>query len=167
MKKLLLAALATTLTLANPVAARTFTAVETLVKEVEKTGTTFTINTNDYDRECVGNRGYYAFKKDAYDVLVLCKDQVDVTDVHAVWEILAHEATHIMQACTPGGDTTFRDEDHPGMIEDLKVAAPEDLDLIVEAYEKHEWKAELEAFWMMRQNPATVIDYLRQICAAR
>jgi hypothetical protein len=165
MKKLLLAALATTLTLANPAAARTFTAVETLVKEVEKTGTTFTINTNNYDRECVGNRGYYAFKKDAYDVLVLCKDQVDVTDVHAVWEVLAHEATHVMQACTPGGDTAFRDEDHPAMIDDIKRIAPKDLDLIVEAYEKHEWKGELEAFWMMRQDPETVINYLRQICA--
>jgi len=116
---------------------------------------------HDQDKQALLDR----FKKDTYDVLVLCKDQVDVTDVHAVWEVLAHEATHIMQACTPGGDTAFRNEDHPAMIDDIKRIAPDDIDLIVNAYEKHEWKGELEAFWMMRQDPTTVIDYLRQICA--
>ena len=42
--------------------------------------------------------GFYQFDKNKnIDRLVYCKNNVDMTDPDAVWEVLVHEATHVMQ----------------------------------------------------------------------
>ncbi|MFM7269666.1 MAG: hypothetical protein ACKOZT_13980, partial [Cyanobium sp.] len=43
--------------------------------------------------------------------LVLCRNGVNLADVDAVWEVMAHESTHIMQSCNRG--TVIADEFMP------------------------------------------------------
>ena len=84
------------LAIAAPVNATSWTDVNTLTDLVKQTGTT--VEARDCNRE--GLQGYYHFDPDQdIDLLVVCKDNVDMSDSDAVWEVVAHEATHVMQAC--------------------------------------------------------------------
>ena len=42
---------------------------------------------------------YYENDGHRIDRLVLCTNTVDFADPVAVWKVMAHEATHVMQAC--------------------------------------------------------------------
>jgi len=50
--------------------------------------------------DCPPNHaGYYENDGRTIDRLVICRRNVDMGDVDAVWEVMAHEATHIRQLC--------------------------------------------------------------------
>ena len=77
---------------------------------IEETGTTV-----DYIECDEGINGYYYFNKEQnIDKLAICTTGTDIKDLNDHWETLAHEATHVMQACQ--GGTIITDTRHPRII---------------------------------------------------
>lgn len=122
---------------------------------------TETIVSND----CPPNHaGYYENDGKSIDRLVICKRNVDLGDVEAVWEVMAHEATHIMQSCT--GTTAIADEQMPRTYRELQTLAPHYAKLIASQYSSGEQRLEAEAFWMELQTPPLVMELFKRNCAA-
>ena len=115
--------------------------------------------------DCPPNHaGYYANDGRSIDRLVICKRNVDMGDVDAVWEVMAHEATHIMQSCT--GTTAIADELMPRTFRELQTLAPHYAKLISTQYRSAEQRLEAEAFWMELQTPPVVMELFQRNCAA-
>lgn len=115
--------------------------------------------------DCPPNHaGYYENDGRTIDRLVICRRNVDMGDVEAVWEVMAHEATHIMQSCT--GTTAIADELMPRTFRELQTLAPHYAKLISTQYRSAEQRLEAEAFWMELQTPPVVMELFRRNCAA-
>jgi hypothetical protein len=95
---------------------------------------------------------------------VLCRNVVNLADVEAVWEVMAHESTHIMQACT--GSTAIAVEYLPRTFRELRTMAPHYAKLIDRDYPSSDQRLEAEAFWMELQAPTTVINLFHSLCAS-
>lgn len=108
--------------------------------------------------------GYYESDGQTIDRLVICRRQVDMGNVQAVWQVMAHEATHIMQSCS--GSTAIPNAQMPRTYRELQTRAPEYARLIHSAYSRAEQRLESEAFWMELQSPALVLELFRRNCAA-
>jgi hypothetical protein len=108
--------------------------------------------------------GYYESDGRTIDRLVICRRQVDMGNVKAVWQVMAHEATHIMQTCS--GSTAIPDALMPRTYRELQTRAPQYARLIHSAYSSAEQRLESEAFWMELQTPAVVLELFRRNCAA-
>jgi hypothetical protein len=164
MKKLLTAALAA-LAIATPAQASSDDILR-LMDLIKRTGTTISFNTNRQDPSCISKAGYYRLEHDSNekvktDLLVICRDQVDLNNPDKVWEALSHEATHVMQGCT--GDTAFTEDNHPSMFRELNRKAPH-YSKLVDSYSGRGARYEAEAFWMELQPEEDVIGYLKQTC---
>lgn len=107
--------------------------------------------------------GYYEKDKSGHHRLVLCRNGVDMADAEAVWEVMAHESTHIMQVCN--GGTVIADAYMPRTVRELRTMAPHYAKLIDRSYPEAERRLEAEAFWMELQTPDTVVGLFRQLCA--
>jgi hypothetical protein len=88
---------------------------------------------------------------------------VNLGDVDAVWEVMAHESTHIMQACT--GSTAIPDERMPRTYRELQTMAPHYAKLVGRSYASADQRLEAEAFWMELQTPQVVIELFQSNCA--
>lgn len=108
--------------------------------------------------------GYYERDTAGIHRLVLCRNSVNLADLEAVWEVMAHESTHIMQACT--GSTAIADELMPRTFRELRTMAPHYAKLIDGSYPISDQRLEAEAFWMELQTPQAVIGLFRNLCAA-
>lgn len=97
--------------------------------------------------------------------LVLCANTVDLADSQAVWQVLAHEATHVMQSCT--GATAIADRLMSRTYRELQLKAPQQIWLLSEGYADADRRLEAEAFWMELQSPERVLEIFRRHCAAR
>jgi antirestriction protein ArdC len=105
-----------------------------------------------------GLQGYY---EPANDQIVLCTDSLTDADPASVWDVLAHEATHKMQACVKG---SLMPPTHVGrMMRQLRATYPETL-ADLNAYASGQSRAELEARWMELQPPEFVIQLLVAAC---
>lgn len=114
---------------------------------------------------CPANHaGYYENDGKGIDRLVICKRNVDLGDLDAVWEVMAHESTHIMQSCT--GSTAIADELMPRTYRELQTMAPHYAKLVGTRYPSAERRLEAEAFWMELQTPDLVLALFRLNCAA-
>ena len=133
-----------------------------LLDLIESTGTTVSFNTNTFDESCVGKAGYYSFEADVEDLFVVCSDNVDTDDPDALWEAVAHEATHVMQACL--GGLVFDQEYLPRTFREIERKAPHYAKLLDDKYTGKDTALEAEAFWMELQPPAEVINYFNQAC---
>ena len=134
---------------------------ETLINMIRSTGTTVSLNKNHYDESCLGNAGYYVFEKKVQDLMVICTDQVNTEDGDAVWEVVAHEATHIMQACL--GENIIKDGHIARMHRELRAQAPH-YSKLVGSYSTAHQLEEAEAYWMELQSPAEVLGHFQRIC---
>jgi hypothetical protein len=153
----LLAALA--LALAGPARASSLEDIHQLENLINATGTETVVSST-----CPAHHaGYYENDGKGTDRLVVCRNVVDLADVDAVWEVLAHEATHIMQACT--GAHAIPDEYMPRTYRQLQTMAPHYAKLVGQSYRSADQRMEAEAFWMELQTPDTVIDLFRHSCA--
>lgn len=132
-----------------------------LMKLVEATGTTVSINKNTFDESCTGKAGYYVFEKNVNDVMVVCEDQVNIKDADALWETVAHESVHVAQACN--GGAYFQAKYHPRMLRELRSLAPHYAEQLIGYRGDHQLK-ELEAFWAELQTPETVISMIKEAC---
>ena len=92
------------------------------------------------------------------DRIVICRAHGDPA---AVWDTLAHEATHRMQACRGGSIT--RPELQPAMARTLARTHPEEL-VSLGAYPPGQRLAELEARYTAKLEPAQVLQLLQRYC---
>ena len=136
---------------------------EEMINLIKKTGTTVSINTNKFDPECNDRAGYYTFEKGKEDLFVICEDQVDMDDSAEVWEVVAHESAHIMQACS-GRKTYFDVKYLPRIFRELQSKTPHYANLIDNTYHGRDASSEAEAFWMEIQPPSDVINYFKEAC---
>jgi len=144
--------------LTPPAQAATERDIGTLANLIEESGTKIV------GKNCPNNKaGYYLFDPDKkIDELVICDNNVSEDDPDALWEVLAHEATHIMQACT--GSTAFKPEYHPRVWRDLDAKAPHYSKILSTSYSSSTSVNEAEAFWMELQTPASVIGLFEYLC---
>lgn len=132
--------------------------IEDLLAMIKATGTEVVFS--DCKEDELG--GYTFSEKPKIDRLTVCKNTVDVTDHDALWEVLAHEATHIMQACN--GGHVVKEEYHPRLLRRLKAQAPHYAAVLEEKYRGREMMLEAEAFDMELQEPDYVKDWLYTFC---
>ena len=92
------------------------------------------------------------------DRIVICRAHGDPA---AVWDTLAHEATHRMQACR-GGSLT-RPDLQPAMARTLARTHPEEL-ASLRAYPPEQRLAELEARYTAKLQPGQVLHLLQRYC---
>lgn len=143
-----------------PVRASTLEDIRQLENLINASGTETVVS-----GDCPPNHaGYYENDGKTIDRLVICKRNVDMGDVEAVWEVMAHEATHIMQSCT--GSTAISDGQMPRTYRELQAMAPHYAKLIHTQYSSSEQRLEAEAFWMELQSPPMVLELFRRNCAA-
>lgn len=108
--------------------------------------------------------GYYERDGEGISRLVICRRHVDLGDVKAVWGVMAHEATHIMQSCS--GGAALGERRMPHTLRELQTRAPHYARLISTAYDRADQRLEAEAFWMELQPADAVIALFRRLCAA-
>jgi hypothetical protein len=92
------------------------------------------------------------------DTIVICRVH---RDPQAVWNTLAHEATHRMQACAGGSIT--KPSHHQSMARALASHAPEEWRSL-RIYPSDQQLSELEARYTARLPPETVARLFRRYC---
>jgi hypothetical protein len=113
--------------------------------------------------DCLPNHaGFYERDGAGLNRLVVCANNIDMADLRAVWEVMAHEGTHVMQECA--GDAVLQDNQLPRTLGELRRRAPHYAKLIVEGYDKADQRFEAEAFWMELQPAEVVIDLFEHHC---
>ncbi len=145
-----------------PVNAGSTQDVVRLIELVQGTGTTVSVNTNQYDESCTGKHGYYVYKKDEVDLMVVCEDQTDTDNPDEVWETVAHESMHVAQACV-GGGPLMPAKYHPRFLRELRTLAPHYAKTLA-GYSGDKQLVELEAFWAELQTPDRVIGLFELAC---
>ena len=112
-----------------------------------------------------GVLGYYEFEKYKVDQVVICRNNFLEYGPNAqerYWKLLAHEATHIMQACL--GTTIYGPIQHRDMSYVLLENDYDTYRTIHTSYAKRDDGAEIEAFWMQSQPKDYVIQELGRHC---
>ena len=146
------------LAIAVPASATSWADVNRLEALVANTGT-------DVSAKDCGDRkayGYYHFNKaQDIDQLVVCSNTTDMSDPDEVWEVLAHEATHTMQACV--GGPVIPDKYVPRVLRELQEVAPHYYRILNE-YNGDQKRIELEAFWMELRSPKQVYTFFESAC---
>ncbi|MFM7676549.1 MAG: hypothetical protein ACKO5F_13440 [Synechococcus sp.] len=95
------------------------------------------------------------------DLLLICVNSLPDDDPASLWDVLAHEATHKMQACVGGA---IMPPSHVGrMMRELTAIYPEAVE-ILRAYPSAHSRMELEARWMEMQSPQFVLNALAMAC---
>lgn len=138
-------------------AAATWPDIDALQAALKVTGTDL-----KEDNKCdKGILGYYAFKKGEYDEVVVCINNINKEDPDEYWDVVSHEATHAMQACT--GDYALNDKYINTAYRELHAINPSAVDDMQE-YGSWDKRQEVEARWMQLQQPGLVIELLNQVC---
>ena len=112
-----------------------------------------------------GVLGYYRFEKYKVDEVGICRNNLGEFGPNAnerYWKVLAHEATHIMQACL--GETIYGPIQHRDMSYVLLDNDYNNYRTIHSSYVKRDDGAEIEAFWMELQSKDYVIQELGRHC---
>ena len=108
-------------------------------------------------RDC-NQRGLQGLYHDGSDTIVICRVH---RDPQAVWNTLAHEATHRMQACAGGSITDPRH--HQAMARALASYEPQEWRSIA-IYPREQQLSELEARYTARLPPEQVPRLFRRYC---
>lgn len=154
----LLAGMMAAATAGSPADAGSQKDIEELSDMIKASGTTIVV------KQCgEKDQGMYEYsEKPKVDRLTICTNNVDLTDADALWEVLAHESTHIMQACN--GGPIVKDEFHPRIIRRLKTQAPHYSTILEEEYRGADMLLEAEAFDMELQTPEYVKEWFAHFC---
>ncbi|MDA7677498.1 hypothetical protein N8561_01270 [bacterium] len=148
------------ISLSTPARADSWKDVEDLIELVKGTGTKVQ-KLDSCDGETMGF--YQPPRKDGSgDRLVFCTNNIDMEDVSAVWEVLAHESAHVMQACN--GGLIWKAEYHPRLLRNLKSRAPHYAS-ILDQYRGRDKMMELEAFDMELKSPEQVVNIFLRACS--
>ena len=133
--------------------------LEELIGLVKQTGTKVLTSS-----DCEANvSGFYIppDRDGTGDKLVFCTNNLDLKDTSAVWEVLAHEVVHVMQACA--GGPIWKDIYHPRLLRGLKEQAPHYAE-ILNQYKGEDKLLELEAFDMELKTAREVKELFVNIC---
>ena len=118
-----------------------------------------------------GVQGYYLFKKipgkKTIDEVVICNNNYMFNKPNPTeyWRLLAHESTHIMQACL--GTNLYGSYQIKDMSYELMDQDENSYRTIHGSYASHKEDNEIEARWMELQPKQYVIDTLRKHCMER
>jgi hypothetical protein len=104
-------------------------------------------------------RGLQGLYHNSSDTIVICRVH---RDPQAVWNTLAHEATHRMQACAGGSITDPRQ--HQAMARALATYEPQEWRSIA-IYPREQQLSELEARYTARLAPEQVPRLFRRYCS--
>ena len=135
-----------------------------LEKLIRETGTKI-IERNDCEK---GMQGYYSFEnirgKGRVDEIVICKNNYLLGNPTAeeYWRLLAHESTHMMQACV--GSKLYGSYQLRDMSYELLEKDRSSYETIHKAYNSSNEDFEIEARWMELQPKQFVIDTLKKYC---
>lgn len=137
--------------------AGSWTDIDLLKAELKKTGTSIV------ESKCSEENvmSFYEFEERKIDQITICVNNIDTSTPDEYWEALAHEATHVMQACT--GDYALNDRWISRAYRELQAINPtsvEDMQL----YGSWNKRQEVEARWMEFQQPEDVITLLHENC---
>lgn len=128
--------------------------VKAMVQTLQALGTKVTASEC---REKDLNGAYHPDK----DLLVICVNALQDDDPASLWDVLAHEATHKMQACVGG---PIMPPSHVGrMMRELIAIYPEAI-AVLGAYPSGHSRLELEARWIELQPPEFVLTALQIAC---
>jgi hypothetical protein len=143
---------------AGPVRGHTLVQIHRLETLINAAGTETTVS-----HDCLANHaGFYERDGARLNRLVVCANNIDMADLRAVWEVMAHESTHVMQECV--GGTVLQDSQLPRTLGELSRHAPHYAKLIAEGYLPADRRIEAEAFWMELQPAEVVIDLFERHC---
>lgn len=133
--------------------------IEALISLITATGTEIS-RRSDCAEEY---KGLYVFEPSKnIDLLVLCDNNINPEDPSDIWEVLSHEATHVMQACI--GDTLFQEDMHPRILRELQTKAPHYYEILETSYHGGDYIIEAESFWMELQHPDLVLELFHTAC---
>lgn len=110
-------------------------------------------------KDC-GRRGLQGLYHQPSGTIVVCRVH---RDPQGVWNTLAHEATHRMQACA--GGPISRPGLRQAMARTLAAWAPQEWRSL-QAYPRGQQLAELEARYTARLPPVQVLQLFRRYCGA-
>lgn len=141
------------LLLGGPAVAATQVDIEALAELIRSTGTTIVES-----QTCEKNMyGLYQFEDKKIDQLTICGNNIDLNDPDQVWEVYAHEATHIMQACDDASDgRAFSDAVFPRIYRELQELNPTSVEE-TGLYGSWNKRQEIEARYMELLPPNQVI----------
>jgi hypothetical protein len=143
---------------AGPARGHTLVQIHRLETLINQAGTETMVR-----HDCLPNHaGFYERDGAALNRLVVCANNIDMRDLGAVWEVMAHEGTHVMQECA--GGALLADTQLPGTLGDLRRRAPHYAKLIAEGYDPADQRIEAEAFWMELQPAEVVIQLFERHC---
>ena len=145
--------------MANVAKADTNKDIEDFIELIKQSGTK--VQKTD---KCPGDTyGFYQQpqKDGSGDRIVFCTNNINLEDTSAVWEVLAHEGAHVMQACN--GGLLWKDEYHPRILRNLKERAPH-YAKILDQYRGRDKMYELEAFDMELKTAQKVIQNFLEFC---
>jgi hypothetical protein len=135
----------------GPAVATTWQAIDALRARLASAGVTVV------QRDCP-RRGLQGLYHSGNDTIVICRAHRTPA---AVWNTLAHEATHRMQACA-GGSITHRHH-HRAMAGTLASYSPDDLRSL-QSYPRGQQLAELEARYTAQLPPEQVLRLFDRYC---
>ncbi len=158
MKKLIALVAAVATVLPMPALAGSWKDISELSRLVRATGTE--IVSKECSQSIFGS--YHYDDKRNIDRLTICTNRVDMEDSDAVWETLAHEATHVAQACI--GNNVYTDAYLPRVFRALRAEAPHYVTLLDNSYDNSDRIVEAEAFYMELQEPDKVKRMMVKVC---
>ena len=140
-----------------PVMASTWADTQELKDIVESAGTTVSYSV------CNPNvQGHYQINTAInLDQITICKNNIDLDDPHAVWEVMAHESIHVAQACL--GENVFIDNYIPRIFRSLRTEAPHYIK-ILDQYTSEYRVLEAEAFYSELITPGDVKAIVKKAC---
>jgi hypothetical protein len=142
------------LLLGGPAPAATQVDIDTLAESIRDTGTQIVES-----KTCAKNmQGYYQFEARKIDQLTICVNNLDMNDPDQVWEVYAHEVTHIMQACDDAvNGRAFNDSVFPRIYRELQELNPTSVEE-TSLYGSWNKRQEIEARYMELLPPNQVIE---------
>ncbi|MFM7312240.1 MAG: hypothetical protein ACKO0M_03575 [Cyanobium sp.] len=133
------------LLLPGPASAATQVDIDTLVEVIRSAGSEV-VERKDCGKNLLG---YYQYEEKKVDQIVLCTNNIDVNDTDQVWEVLAHETTHIMQACDSlDGGMAFEESFFPRIYREVQELSPSSIDDTAAHYGTWNKRQEIEARYM-------------------
>ena len=132
---------------------------EALINELQMAGVSVNVSPCSDDRSF----GWFSYQAGTFrgSEIQICTN-VATTEAQR-WETLRHEAVHVAQKCSnPNHGNDFQTINTWSFLK--RNAYESDAQFITESYPQEKWAIELEAFTLMRQSNAVILNFVAQAC---
>lgn len=133
-----------------------------LISTISQAGTDVVFNKcSDKKGEIYGHYEYELDDKDNFvkDILTVCTSWTDMSNADRLWETLAHEATHVAQACDGVGVSGVNAKELR-----REISGRYDIDKLKARYEPEDHEYEFEAYYMETAPKDEVIQMVADAC---